>query len=98
MTSLWKDVTALHSGYRLHHRPPSAEVFAVLCPSPTFCFQASRNGATGVQLDLSFTADGVPVLMHDETLDRTTNGSGPVDKMAFVQLRRLDAGLRHRMR
>lgn len=51
-----------------------------------------------MQLDLSFTADGVPVLMHDETLDRTTNGSGPVDKMAFVQLRRLDAGLRHRTR
>lgn len=69
-----------------------------LLSSPTFWFQASRNGATGVQLDLSFTADGVPVLMHDETLDRTTNGSGPVNKIAFVQLRRLDAGLRHRMR
>ncbi|TNM97387.1 hypothetical protein fugu_015543 [Takifugu bimaculatus] len=60
--------------------------------------EASRNGATGVELDLSFTADGVPVLMHDETLDRTTNGSGPVNKIAFVQLRRLDAGLRHRLR
>lgn len=51
-----------------------------------------------MQLDLSFTADWVPVLMHDETLERTTNGSGPVNKITFAQLRRLDAGLRHRMR
>ncbi|KAM7371996.1 hypothetical protein PAMP_009196 [Pampus punctatissimus] len=60
--------------------------------------EASRNGATGVELDLSFTADGVPVLMHDETVDRTTNGSGPVNKMQFSQLRRLDAAARHRLR
>lgn len=51
-----------------------------------------------MELDLSFTADGVPILMHDETLDRTTNGSGLVNKIAFAQLRRLDAGLRHRLR
>lgn len=60
--------------------------------------EASRNGAAGVELDLSFTADGVPVLMHDETVDRTTNGSGPVSKLPFVQLRRLDAAARHRLR
>uniref|UniRef100_A0A672GHV1 Glycerophosphodiester phosphodiesterase 1-like n=1 Tax=Salarias fasciatus TaxID=181472 RepID=A0A672GHV1_SALFA len=60
--------------------------------------EASRNGATGVELDLSFSSDGVPVLMHDETVDRTTNGSGPVSKLQFVQLRRLDASARHRDR
>uniref|UniRef100_A0A673BRG8 Glycerophosphodiester phosphodiesterase 1-like n=1 Tax=Sphaeramia orbicularis TaxID=375764 RepID=A0A673BRG8_9TELE len=60
--------------------------------------EASRNGATGVELDLSFTVDGVPVLMHDETVDRTTNGSGPVSKLQFVQLRRLDAAARHRLK
>uniref|UniRef100_A0A8C7KCT0 Glycerophosphodiester phosphodiesterase 1 n=1 Tax=Oncorhynchus kisutch TaxID=8019 RepID=A0A8C7KCT0_ONCKI len=38
--------------------------------------EASRNGATGVELDLGFTADGEAVLMHDETVDRTTNGTG----------------------
>ncbi len=46
----------------------------------------------------SFTADGVPVLMHDETLDRTTNGSGPVSKVQFVQLKRLDAAAHHRLK
>uniref|UniRef100_A0A668UV10 GP-PDE domain-containing protein n=1 Tax=Oreochromis aureus TaxID=47969 RepID=A0A668UV10_OREAU len=60
--------------------------------------EASRNGATGVELDLSFTADGVPVLMHDETVDRTTNGSGPISKLQFVQLRRLNAAAHHRMK
>ncbi|XP_056257879.1 glycerophosphodiester phosphodiesterase 1-like [Seriola aureovittata] len=60
--------------------------------------EASRNGATGVELDLSFTADGVPVLMHDETVDRTTNGSGPVNKLQIVQLRRLDAAAHHRLK
>ncbi|XP_040919029.1 glycerophosphodiester phosphodiesterase 1-like isoform X2 [Toxotes jaculatrix] len=60
--------------------------------------EASRNGATGVELDLGFTADGVPVLMHDETVDRTTNGSGPVNKLQIVQLRRLDAAAHHRLK
>ncbi|XP_041634337.1 glycerophosphodiester phosphodiesterase 1-like [Cheilinus undulatus] len=60
--------------------------------------EASRNGATGVELDLSFTADGVAVLMHDETVDRTTNGSGPVSKLQLVQLKRLDAAARHRLK
>lgn len=36
--------------------------------------------------------------MHDETLDRTTNGSGPVGKTQFAQLRRLDAALHHRLK
>ncbi|CAG11400.1 unnamed protein product, partial [Tetraodon nigroviridis] len=78
--------------------PPAALLAAVLYVfAAMFRFppvppdQAARsNGAAG--------PDGVPVLMHDETLDRTTNGSGPVYKMAFAQPRRLDAGLRHRMR
>ncbi|KAK9535083.1 hypothetical protein VZT92_007485 [Zoarces viviparus] len=60
--------------------------------------EASRNGATGVELDLSFTADGVPILMHDETVDRTTNGSGPVSNLLLVQLKKLDAAARHRLK
>ncbi|XP_047221805.1 glycerophosphodiester phosphodiesterase 1 [Girardinichthys multiradiatus] len=60
--------------------------------------EASRNGATGVELDLEFSADGIPILMHDETVDRTTNGSGPLSKMSFSELRRLDASAKHRFR
>ncbi|XP_016410448.1 glycerophosphodiester phosphodiesterase 1-like [Sinocyclocheilus rhinocerous] len=57
---------------------------------------ASENGATGVELDLEFTADGVPILMHDDTVDRTTNGSGPLSKLLFSELRKLDAAAKHR--
>jgi glycerophosphoryl diester phosphodiesterase len=45
-----------------------------------------------VETDLQLTADGVPVLIHDETVDRTTDGSGAVVDLTFSQLRTLDAG------
>lgn len=61
-------------------------------------WKASENGATGVELDLEFTADGVPILMHDDTVDRTTNGSGPLNKLLFSELRKLDAAAKHRFR
>ncbi|KAF7688262.1 glycerophosphodiester phosphodiesterase 1 isoform X1 [Silurus meridionalis] len=57
---------------------------------------ASANGATGVELDLEFTADGVPILMHDDTVDRTTNGSGPLSKLRFSEVSKLDAAAKHR--
>ncbi|KAM4750270.1 glycerophosphodiester phosphodiesterase 1 isoform 2-T2 [Anableps anableps] len=60
--------------------------------------EARRNGATGVELDLEFSADGVPILMHDKTVDRTTNGLGPLNKMSFSELRRLDAAANHRLK
>ncbi|XP_028829780.1 glycerophosphodiester phosphodiesterase 1 [Denticeps clupeoides] len=59
--------------------------------------EASQNGAAAVELDLEFTADGVPVLMHDETVDRTTNGSGALSKLRFSELSQLDAAAKHRL-
>lgn len=49
-------------------------------------------GATLVEFDVRTTADGVPVLIHDRTVDRTTNGSGHVWDFPVAQLRELDAG------
>ena len=54
--------------------------------------EAVRRGARMVEVDARLTADGVPVLFHDDTLDRTTNGVGPVDHALFSEVRRLDAG------
>lgn len=51
-----------------------------------------------MELDVEFTADGVPILMHDDTVDRTTNGSGPLSKILFSELRKLDAAAKHRLR
>jgi len=57
--------------------------------------EAVRLGAAMVELDLRRSADGQVVVMHDRTVDRTTNGKGKVSKLKLARLRRLDAG-RHR--
>lgn len=43
-------------------------------------------GYKGVEFDVMLAGDGTPVLIHDETVDRTTNGKGEVSKMSFAQL------------
>ncbi len=53
---------------------------------------ALLSGAQVLELDLHMTADGYAVLFHDETLDRTTNGSGPIAPRTLAELRTLDAG------
>ena len=55
---------------------------------------ALAQGADVLELDVRVTADGVPIVMHDPTLDRTTDMSAPVAERAFEQLRRADAGAR----
>ncbi len=45
-----------------------------------------------IEVDVQTSADGVPVLMHDLTVDRTTNGTGAVASLTLNQLRALDAG------
>lgn len=50
------------------------------------------NGGTSAEIDVMLTADGELVLMHDDFLDRTTNGKGLVGKAKIAEIRRLDAG------
>lgn len=50
---------------------------------------AMANGAKWVETDVRFTTDGVPVIMHDVTVDRTTNGAGQVSTMTLAQIRSL---------
>jgi glycerophosphoryl diester phosphodiesterase len=54
--------------------------------------EAIRLGARAVEFDLRLSCDGFPVILHDETVDRTTNGSGRVDQMERFDLLSLDAG------
>lgn len=51
-------------------------------------------GADLLEIDVHPTRDGEAVVIHDATVDRTTDGSGPVAGMALEELRRLDAGHR----
>ena len=54
--------------------------------------RAIQAGATAIETDVTVSRDGRLVVMHDGTVDRTTNGSGPVDGLKLAELKRLDAG------
>lgn len=53
---------------------------------------AARLGADGVELDVQRSRDGVLVVCHDETVDRTSDGTGTVAGLTLADLRRLDFG------
>ncbi|XP_068102949.1 glycerophosphodiester phosphodiesterase 1 [Hyperolius riggenbachi] len=59
---------------------------------------AAENGATAVELDLEFTKDGVPILMHDDTVERTTDGTGRLCDLEFAEIRKLNPAAKHRLR
>ena len=54
--------------------------------------KAIRLGSDAVEIDVRFTKDHVPVLMHDASLDRTTDCDGRVSRLTLRELRRCDAG------
>lgn len=55
--------------------------------------EAIRVGADGIELDVHLSKDGEIVVIHDETVDRTTNGVGLVKDMTVAELKELDAGI-----
>ncbi len=71
------------------HRGASAEA-----PENTIAaFElAIVHGADGIELDIHLSRDDQPVVIHDFTLERTTDGSGPVRERTVRELKRLDAG------
>ncbi len=54
--------------------------------------KAAALGATWVEFDVALTRDDIPVLLHDETLERTTDGTGKLAETTFRELSGLDAG------
>jgi glycerophosphoryl diester phosphodiesterase len=53
---------------------------------------AMEMGCQRVEMDVHLSKDGVLMVIHDATLDRTTNGTGPVASRSCAELKRLDAG------
>ncbi len=53
---------------------------------------ALKQGAEAFELDTMLSADGIPVVIHDRTVDRTTDDSGKVDQISTKKLRNIDAG------
>ena len=78
-----------HSFTNIAHRGASA-----YAPENTLAAfdKALDLGAGHVEFDVHFSADGQVVVIHDDTVDRTTNGSGAVASLTLAQLKGLDAG------
>lgn len=72
-------LVAAHRGH--HGKLPENSVSSI--------FSAANVGADIVELDVLLSKDGIPILMHDETVDRTTTGTGNVDQLTLVQLKSL---------
>jgi glycerophosphoryl diester phosphodiesterase len=81
--------------------PPAGELeiiahrgYSALAPENTLAAveKAIEAGADAIEWDVHLAACGTPVLIHDETLERTTDGAGPVRTQTVEALRRLDAG------
>lgn len=53
---------------------------------------AVKQGADAIELDAKLTADGEVVVIHDQTVDRTTQGTGRVNQLTLQELKTLDAG------
>ena len=87
----WEGHALLEEGrlYNIAHRGG-----ANLWPEHTLvAFQGAADaGADVLEIDLWSTSDGVLVVMHDDTVDRTTDGTGAVKGLTFDELRALDAG------
>lgn len=68
--------------------------YSLLYPENTMpAFSAAKAwGATTVEIDVMLTADGEPIVLHDRTLDRTTDGHGFAADLDLDQIRHLDAG------
>lgn len=69
---------------------------ALLAPENTLvAFEKGASfGANALELDIQTTSDDELVVIHDPTVDRTTNGSGPVAAFSLAELQKLDAGYR----
>jgi len=55
--------------------------------------QAADKGADAIEFDVKLTADGEVVVLHDQTVDRTTSGRGNVSRLSLATLRELDASV-----
>ncbi|MGB8204876.1 MAG: glycerophosphodiester phosphodiesterase family protein, partial [Candidatus Baltobacteraceae bacterium] len=53
---------------------------------------AARHGQAAAEFDVKLSADDVPFLLHDDTVERTSNGRGAAASLRYVELAGLDAG------
>lgn len=68
--------------------------YNIIAPENTLpAYRLSKlQGFNYVETDIRFTSDGVPVLLHDESINRTSNGQGRIQDMSFEEVRSFDFG------
>jgi glycerophosphoryl diester phosphodiesterase len=83
---MWTDIprpaVIAHRGDRRHAPENTLAAFKL----------AAEKGADAIELDVKLSIDGQVVVLHDQTVDRTTNGTGNVSRLPFAVLKSLDAG------
>jgi len=57
--------------------------------------QCRSRGADGIEIDVEFTSDEVAIILHDDTVDRTTDGTGRINRISFEDARNLNAAAKH---
>ena len=82
---------ALAAGVTLTFGHRGARAYAPMNTIPSFEL-ALQMGAHGIEFDVRQTKDGVLVLLHDDTVDGTSNGHGALSDMTFAELSELDFG------
>lgn len=69
--------------------------YSAIAPENTLAAFAAaiERGANAIEFDVRLSADGIPIIIHDATVERTTDGTGNVSDKTKAQLKQLDAGL-----
>ncbi len=84
---MWQDLASpaviAHRGDKAH--APENTIAAFKLPEAV--------GADGIEFDVKLSADGRVIILHDQTVDRTTNGTGNVGKLTLAALKELEAGV-----
>lgn len=82
---------ALQAGEALVYGHRGAKAYAPMNTLAAFEL-AAEQGAHGIELDVHRSADGYPVILHDFTVDHTTNSTGDIRQMTLAHIKSLDAG------
>lgn len=87
--NLYENMNRLCNVKSINHRG-----YSVGAPENTLpAYKLSKlKGFDYVECDVSFTSDKVPVLLHDDTIDRTSNGTGNINDLTYAYVRTLDFG------
>ncbi len=88
---LQQSLQNMYQGRTLVFGHRGAMAYAPMNTIPAFEL-AFEQGAHGIELDVHRSKDGYPVIVHDFTVDATSDGSGTVTEMTLAQLKELDAG------